>query len=128
MGANVTNVRIAGALTSSALGVATIACGVAAAVTTAGTVATVVYAIFTVLAAGASIASLTAWASDDSQDVASYYATLGKHMLFAIPAAIQFIGQMLAQALVQGVANGVSKAVTRKIAGDDQTITVRHTN
>ncbi|HEY4255038.1 MAG TPA: hypothetical protein VGM34_01660 [Chlamydiales bacterium] len=126
MSSGVTSVRIAGACTASVLGIATIVFGTAAAVTTAGTVAMVAYATFAVLSAAASISSLTAWASDESKDVSSYFSTMGKHTLFSIPLAIQFVAQILMQALVEGLVKGVSKAVSRKIAGDDQTVAVTH--
>lgn len=121
-----TSVRVAASLTATAFGIATIGFGIAAATTTAGTVAIVAFAALAILCSAASISSISAWISDDSKDVPSYFSTMGKHMLLALPGIINFVAQTIIQALVQGVTQGITRNLSRRMGGDDYTSTVTH--
>ncbi len=110
--------------TVTALGVATIGAGVAAA-TAATTVATVGYAALTTLGAALSIASMTAWADEKSVDCSTYCQKFKEHAGYAIAGTVQFVGQSMMQAIVQGLVDGVSKALSRKIGGPDYVVQYR---
>ena len=118
------SVNVAAFCTVTVLACATAASAIAAATTTAGTVALVAYTVLAILSGAISIASITAWVDPNSTDVKSYFSNLATHMGYAIAGTFQFVAQTLVMALVQGLANGISTAVSRKIAGPD--ITVGH--
>lgn len=115
---NVNHVAFA---TTTVLGVVTIGATVAAATSTASTVAMVAYATLALLSAAVSIASMTAWAHEDSTTVEKYFTRLQEHAGFAIVGSVQLVAQTLFQALRQGLAEGVGTRVRRGIAGPDHT-------
>lgn len=112
-------------VTTTTLGVGTIAAGIAAA-TAAATIATVAYGALALLGTALSVASMTAWADDKSTTPAQYFQTLKEQAGYAIAGTVQFTAQIFGQALVQGAANGIGRAISRKIGGDDLTVGIRH--
>ena len=117
------NVNQAAFCTVTILGAATAASTIAA-VTTAATVATIAYTILAVSLGGVSIAAITAWLDPDSITVRDYFDKMKEQTGIAVAGMVQFLAQVMVQSLIQGIGNGVARLISRKIAGDDVTISI----
>jgi hypothetical protein len=120
------NVNQAAFLTTTTLGVATIAATVSAVATTAGTVALVAYSILAISTAGLSISAITAWVAvkgDDRDDdnCRTYFKTFVTHSGFALAGFFQFTAQTLVQAVINGLGKGIKRGIERRVGGADIT-------
>ena len=91
----------------------------AAAIKTAATIAAVGYGFFATVAAGVSVASVTAYLKTKAEngDVKDYLSNVGDHSKVAVAGMVQFVSQTLFQALVEGVGKGIRDLISDKISG-----------